>query len=578
MPVLKPTSVFVEQMRCLLTRHGGRLPLDGLEALHVAEFGRSKDPDVQRYIRKKLPHFCFHVVNLASHRWAVWAPLGHPYSPQRWRPGPLLSDPAHAPPTSTDTPAAPHPLTPPPDPPSHSLTPPPDPAPVPPPHPLTLPPDPDRDRDPTPTAVVAPSSATERVDQSTSFVDDLVDLSETNTTTTTTAWEEAVGGVVSKTAAPLPLDFSILDDLETTGGEWQQVATLTIATDSQPMTTAKENLIDLTIVPSRAAAGERQEVDYSTMPPLCTPDVPADDPPSRGDPAPNSSSSFSSSACVLHDESPFNFLKEHPDLIAELSDPDQLLGNFVLAETGEEKEGVREEDGSTLLPSSDDLRVLAEVLTLQRLQELSEQTTGGPDAAAAATTAAPTLGGVSSDDQKKEGTTMATKDPSFDELSSAISGGPGSGSGEVPVPPQLPAGGEGGQSPPDYLQSGLSPQQVLGEMQLLKERSGGVLRPEQMEPFLDYFGELSSRELDRIESLEGEGKPKNGSNKKGGGSGGGGGRAKRNMAIRFPSQQQQSSSSQAVPTGESRKEPSGTEVDLSGSSTSDDSERLIVPP
>ena len=239
---------------------------------------------------------------------------------------------------------------------------------------------------------------------------------------------------------------------------------------------------------------------------------------------------------------------------------------------------MREEDGSTLLPSSDDLRVLAEVLTLQRLQELSEQTTGGPDAAAAATTAAPTLGGVSSDDQKKEGTTMATKDPSFDELSSAISGGPGSGSGEVPVPPQLPAGGEGGQSPPDYLQSGLSPQQVLGEMQLLKERSGGVLRPEQMEPFLDYFGELSSRELDRIESLEGEGKPKNGSNKKGGGSGGGGGRAKRNMAIRFPSQQQQSSSSQAVPTGESRKEPSGTEVDLSGSSTSDDSERLIVPP
>ena len=59
------------------------MALDQLEALHTAEFGESADLDVQRYLKKKLPHFCFHVVNLASHRWAVWAPVGHPHNPER---------------------------------------------------------------------------------------------------------------------------------------------------------------------------------------------------------------------------------------------------------------------------------------------------------------------------------------------------------------------------------------------------------------------------------------------------------------------------------------------------------------
>ena len=78
--------------------------------------------------------------------------------------------------------------------------------------------------------------------------------------------------------------------------------------------------------------------------------------------------------------------------------------------------------------------------------------------------------------------------------------------------------------PVDYLQSGMTPDQVLEEMRKLKERCGGYLSPEKMEPFLTYFGELSSRELDRLESLE-EGKPKSkkGATKK-----------KRVMAIRFP--------------------------------------------
>ena len=81
------------------------------------------------------------------------------------------------------------------------------------------------------------------------------------------------------------------------------------------------------------------------------------------------------------------------------------------------------------------------------------------------------------------------------------------------------------QEPIDYLQSGMTPDQVLEEMRKLKEHSGGYLSPEKMEPFLTYFGELSSRELDRIESLEEaeKNKQKTGAAKK-----------KRVMAIRFP--------------------------------------------
>ena len=79
--------------------------------------------------------------------------------------------------------------------------------------------------------------------------------------------------------------------------------------------------------------------------------------------------------------------------------------------------------------------------------------------------------------------------------------------------------------PVDYLASGMSPDQVLEEMRKLKEHSGGYLSPDKMEPFLTYFGELSSRELDRLESLEEQEnpKPKKGAAKK-----------KRVMAIRFP--------------------------------------------
>ena len=78
----------------------------------------------------------------------------------------------------------------------------------------------------------------------------------------------------------------------------------------------------------------------------------------------------------------------------------------------------------------------------------------------------------------------------------------------------------------DYLKKNMTPDEVLHEFRQLKERCGGYLDPETMDPFLTYFGELSGRELERLESL----KAKPSSSTKGAA------RRKQMMAIRFPSQ------------------------------------------
>ena len=54
----------------------------------------------------------------------------------------------------------------------------------------------------------------------------------------------------------------------------------------------------------------------------------------------------------------------------------------------------------------------------------------------------------------------------------------------------------------DYLEAGLKPDEVLQELYRVKESGGGVINPASMEPFLSYFGELSSRELERLESQQ----------------------------------------------------------------------------
>lgn len=379
----------------------------------MAEFGTPTDPDVHRYLRKKLPHFCFHVVNLASHKWVVWAPIGYPYCPERQS--------ASLMPSVPDT--------------------------------------------------FVPSDATplEHVDQSASFVDDLIDLSETTAVNAANNRE-----VVTETTA---LDFSILDTMS-----WPNIT-------SDLTAQIQMNLADMPPMPdAECQEGTKSEqedgklVDYSSMPSLQFP---------VGDNLIETNSGLGNQAS----EEPFDFLKNHPDLIAELSKSTQS-GSA---------------EGNQL--PDEDLRILAEVLTLQRLQDL---VVGGQTS--------DTAGGVA-------GGSHVTGLADADESSS----------GAVPVPPP-----ETTDQTLDYLEMGFNPDQVMTELQSLKERSGGVLHPEQMEPFLDYFGEMSSRELDRIEALEGKARPKKG---------GAGARMKRNMAIRFPSQ------SQATPS-ESRGEYSAYDVNV----------------
>ena len=108
-----------------------------------------------------------------------------------------------------------------------------------------------------------------------------------------------------------------------------------------------------------------------------------------------------------------------------------------------------------------------------------------------------------------------------------------------PVPPAMPSSPkkdatphnsdpqlQGG--PVDYLDTGMSPDEVLQELYKVKDSSGGVLKPVSMEPFLNYFGELSRRELERLESQQSKSAtPSKGMPRK-----------KRMMAIRFPGQPQ----------------------------------------
>ena len=78
-----------------------------------------------------------------------------------------------------------------------------------------------------------------------------------------------------------------------------------------------------------------------------------------------------------------------------------------------------------------------------------------------------------------------------------------------PIPPPLPTNQSRSSKSPlvddgdtDYLKAGLHPEEVLQELYRVKDSGGGVINPASMEPFLSYFGELSSRELERLESQE----------------------------------------------------------------------------
>lgn len=411
--MLKQSALFAEQLRCLLTQHNGHIALDHLEAIYTAEFGGPSSPEIQTYLKKKLPHSSFYVANLASHKWAVWSPTGHPYCQHRWKGVPSSQ-------------------------PRPSLT-----------------------SDSMPVVVSDPAggpsaSSRGRVDSSGSFVNDLIDLSDLSAASMAGGGERGGSLLNAPTSVSTyvsalekdPNQGDLIDLSDVPGAEESLTGKEGGVAPHLSGAAAVENLLDVRDLDTRS-------LESASMPPM------------DAIPPPNTSSS---DQCVL--ESPYDFLKAHPDLIAELS------------KTGSE------------LPE-EDLTVLTEVLALQRLQELG---VGVPPYSGA--------GGSHVMQTRSDDTAAHT-----------------SRAQEVPVLP------EGNNAPVDYLRFGWNPDQVLAELQRQKTRyQGGILPPDQMEPFLDYFGEMSSRELERMELQEGKPKPKKG--------GGGGRRKRRNMAIRFPDQSQ----------------------------------------
>lgn len=229
---------------------------------------------------------------------------------------------------------------------------------------------------------------------------------------------------------------------------------------------------------------------------------------------------FSDESAVL--STAYDFLKDDPVVLAELSKQPHPQGNMAAVL-------------DTTIPM-DDLKILAEVVALQRIQDL----TGGAAGISVYDGTHPPTG----DD--RSGGNDGVSVPSLSKTDSTNSGPSGSGPGSASGP--LPLLIDGG--PVDFLEKGLDPDQVLDQLQKLKEAYGGTLTPDQMDPFLDYFGELSSRELDRIEALEAKSNPK----KKGGS--GEARKKKRNMAIRFPSQ------SKATPLNSCKEWPAVSSSDL----------------
>ena len=136
------------------------------------------------------------------------------------------------------------------------------------------------------------------------------------------------------------------------------------------------------------------------------------------------------------DASPYGFLERDPDLLAQLT--------------------IKEEDSENALSTADALQQLIE---------------------AGSTAYDPSVPDLP---------------PPIFPVSTQASGGEGTSHTKSNVSPLDKA--------TDYLEAGLSPDQVLQELYRVKETSGGILNPSSMEPFLSYFGELSRRELERLES------------------------------------------------------------------------------
>jgi len=403
-PVLTNTALLAEQLRCLLTVHNGCLPIDNLKEIYAAELGVAQISELSGLLDKNLLQLAPHVVNLAGHKWVVWAPTGRPYPPRRGETSRLgllggdsttgTSIKGEAAATASD----------------------------------------DVERGSTHMAndsgndTASSTECNESTVEKLKYADENSPDAESGIHVVPAAKIELAGELETDSHAPQfmpPLETSpdfeipplIGADPPSTGDTDQTVSSATINSDASQLQ-------------SSSVSAQTASHKLST-------------PPSSSHPHPNLDK------IPIDPSSPYGFLS--PALIAELINHAKSL------------EEVDADDLPTV-DSTENLLDLDHPVQYEPREDYQKH-------------------------RQENGESAGTRTP----------------------PEKV-----------DYLKKNMTPDEVLHEFRKLKDECGGYLDPEKMDPFLTYFGELSGRELERLESLKA--KPK------------GAARRKQMMAIRFPSQ------------------------------------------
>ena len=496
-PELRNTSRFSEQLRHLLTQNSGRLPLDSLQGLYIASFGSPTDADLQSkaWLDKKLIHWAPHVVNLAGQRWAVWAPTGRPYPsrqgnmvpPQRVSYPSRQEDVVPAQPVTQGWPVL--------------------------------------DCE---TAQLIPSDADPRKEgEREGEKMDREEEEERERVAREEREREIIGreeeegrervrmeeGTEKKHLTQALLDVASAQHISPEHSTSASTAGEPLALGDSPQHIPSLNTVPVigTALPAELSTGST-EISQQLLPTppsprgtLATPEpalLPTDRDETTSSPSAHLFLHNGTEAplLTLQDKNPFQFkLQPLPSSSPSCSDA-AATPSLALDEDDCSPYGFLRKEPKLLaeltLKEEDTDNAISTAEALERLLEAGR-------AAHATLPDLPPPPPVQSSQKKSFSPEMTPKMAPSDK------------------------------KPVDYLEAGMTPDEVLQEMYKVKDSGGGILKPSSMEPFLDYFGELSSRELERLESHQPKPQRSTTSPAQKGKL-----RNKRMIAIRFPGQTQ----------------------------------------
>ena len=406
--MLNTRTLLTEQLRHLLTLNNGRIPLDQLHSLYQGEFGPLSCREVTKYMRRnRVPYFSFHVVNMSSLKWGVWAPLGYPVPLHRRRCTQKMESKTGSSRTGASVPVL-----------------------------LTA-------ANPVPDNV--------NFDVIREEASDIIDLLDSNLPP------------FGATLPPCSISSASVLPALVESSEQQESATSLEPKFTNFASTCFETDFDLSHMSSITDVNVELPTETETT---------------LAEQRQNSSCDNDAVLSCAYD-----FLKDDPALLVEIN----------------------KKPLDTIFSPMDALDALTEVSSIQRDEETTAGTRiclhNGPP---------PPKGEDRRDGEGGFGDLGVSVPSSLKTSSSSY--GSGSASGSM-----------------TFVQKAWDPDQVLDQMQKLKQKSGGILTSDQMDSFLDYFGQHSKHEVDRIEAIETKSIPK----KKN--SVGEMQKRKRNMAIRFPS-------------------------------------------